>query len=332
MFARPNELSPGNGGAGTGALLMAVGATVAGLELLLALALRTEALRPAMALVAHALAVAGAVVPTCWPPLRPLRGVALQLAVLTAIGGALGAAIWLVATLGTGRVHRSTPWKWIDDELVEEDGKVVRVWNDLLDGRLRIRGASRAAPLRDVLASASPATKLRALAILAHRYDPAFAGPLAMSLRDENAAVRVMGAAVLAKLQASYATRVARADVAAQRAQDVPSKVAAALEHVRYAESGLLAGDQRAERLGVARKWAEDALAREPGHEQARLVLARVLIGLRSFRKALTELQPSFTDAGCDQTARALAHRAASALGLLYTRHIGALPQIGAVS
>jgi hypothetical protein len=273
------------------ALLFGVGAA----ELMLASGLLD--LAPALAI------RAGAVVLTLACALR-LRGAArghlLSFAIWCALGGALGAAVAVFAALFGGRRKHPQPFgKWVEGLMgltKAEPSEVLRA--RALDDRVRIEGASEAQPLCDILAGDDQPAKLRALSVIARRFDASLAPALRLALRDPDPALRVMAASAFAKLQKDFADRQAAASAAVDKTPvDLSAWLALAESHIAFARSGLLSLERRREEWERARSCLKSAFAYAPPRDdQGRLDLARLMIDAQVYVEAIEILASPFTD------------------------------------
>ncbi|MBU6371095.1 MAG: hypothetical protein KJS97_00080 [Alphaproteobacteria bacterium] len=190
------------------------------------------------------------------------RGLASQLAIWMAIAGALGAAIWVAVVAAEAVRGEPRPLfsaaidAEIDDDPVEA---LAAIAGSIQDGRVRLDGASTVQPLCDVLADASTASQLRALAALAQNYHAGMAHALSLALSRGQSSVRVLAATALAKLSQSYGARVdARA---AHPPATTAQWVALGQSRLDFALSGLLNDDRRSTVLEQAEVAFAAALA-----------------------------------------------------------------------
>lgn len=127
----------------------------------------------------------------------------------------------------------------------------------LQDGRLRISQAHATRSLIDVMLLGTRLEKLDALNVIGRRFTPHLSSALRQALEDKDAAVRVLGAKIIADRHDQYTRRIGAVQCLARETPTDPelwNRVA--LARLEYAESGLLDPD----RASLERTSAADCL------------------------------------------------------------------------
>jgi len=225
----------------------------------------TGALPPAFAISAHLLAVAFAMRAAFRARHSSTYGMTIQLAVWLLLAGPFGVAIWLAALTA----HRSPSddgrlADWVDDQIDRDPVEALAaVSASIIDERVRLEGASQTVALHDVLADGPAPAQLRALGVLARRYDARFAPTLDLGLRSLEASVRVLSASALARLQQRHSDKIAELTSAA-------SPRALGEAHLAFARSGLLNTERREGALVRANAAFAEAIAADQDAAAAR--------------------------------------------------------------
>jgi hypothetical protein len=236
-------------------------------------------------------------------------GAYLQLALWTAIAGPFGTPVaMLAAAFGESRVPSSQDiGAWLDDQVATWLRKTRDLQSALLDRRIRIEGASQAAPLRDAFAVGSQQEKFAALTVIARKFDPSLAYALRLAMRDTDPSVRVLASTVIAKLQTRMSARLAALkDTAAK--EDAPEAwLALGQAHAKYATSGLLLAFQSHQHLALAVNYTGEALARSPQPDVIRHQHDEILAEWRQHARALepAAVHENFTEQPNTATAEA---------------------------
>lgn len=180
---------------------------------------------------------------------------ALQIVAWSAIAGPFGAFV-------ASALSFSSPMRAVAARDRDATGRAAdcsevelaeRMQVALLDGRVRIEGASLIVPLTDVIAEGSQADKLEALGVIYRRYEVRLSGMLKRALRDSNASVRVFAATVIAKLHATYSGRIGNCQIAAIASPGLAQNWRNLAEaRLAYADSGLLEAPQARAQVEVA--------------------------------------------------------------------------------
>lgn len=197
----------------------------------------------------------------------------LQLALWTAIAGPLGILIAIfVAAFGQSRLPASQDFgAWIDGQVATWHSRTRALRSALLDGRLRIEGASRVVPLLTVFCGGSQKEKFSALTVIVQRFEPSFSRALRLAAQDSDPSVRILASTVIAKLQAKAGARLVALKEAAAASDGAPEAwLALANAHAEYADSGLLSPYQAREHVGHAITCIERALALSPESDPIR--------------------------------------------------------------
>ncbi len=185
----------------------------------------------------------------------PLGGLALQLTLWSLAAGAFGSLVWLATALA-GRQNAAPPdfADWLDAQIGDDTlDKLASVRAAICDDRVRLAGASRVELLRDIVVGGSSNSKYAALAAMARRYDPRMAPALDQALHSDDAAVRVLGAGILARLQQRYTDRVAELLANAEHNPRLAAAWRALADaHLTFADSGLLNPERRREAMSRA--------------------------------------------------------------------------------
>ncbi len=168
---------------------------------------------------------------------------ALQIVAWSALAGPFGAFVAIALLLPPTRGSSQAWDSGIETPAIRcaERSAGARMHRAVVDGRLRIEGASRVRPLIDLIAEGSRSEKLDALALVYRKYEAKLGAVLKSALRDPDPSVRVLAATVTAKLNANYARKIGGCQRAALAAPEVAQNwrdVAGA--RMAYAESGLL--------------------------------------------------------------------------------------------
>lgn len=194
------------------------------------------------------------------------RKLALPLTLWTAAAGSLGAVVWLAAVVAARRepaaVHVPD---WMNAQIHDEGaGRLNDLRANIRDDRVRLNGAHGIKALSDIFLGDCNRSKFNALVALARNYDRRMAPALALALSSPDAAVRVLGASVLARLQQRHAdavtTSAARTELEPRSAE---AWRALAHAHMTFANSGLLNRERQLEAIARAKHAAACAQARE---------------------------------------------------------------------
>lgn len=195
------------------------------------------------------------------------RKLALQLTLWTAVAGILGALVWLAAVAAARREPKTGCHfpDWMDTQLHDEGvGRLDNLRASIRDDRVRLNGAHGIEALGDIFLGDCTRAKLNALVALARNYDRRMAPALALALSSRDAAVRVLGASVLARLQQRHAeaitTSAARTELE-PRSTDTWHALADA--HMTFANSGLLNRERQLEAIARAKHAEACAQARD---------------------------------------------------------------------
>jgi hypothetical protein len=130
----------------------------------------------------------------------------------------------------------------------------------MLDQRLRITDAHRTRPLLDVVLDGSTIEKFDALGLIAKRYESSLSAALRRALEDQEPAVRVLAATVIAKQHGIYANRVGRLQALTKIEPDcVEHWDGLGQAHRDYALSGLLDSSRANAELDMARTHITNA-------------------------------------------------------------------------
>ena len=203
--------------------------------------------------------------------------------VTTAVSGPIGAA--LTALLGVYLRYRKIETElltnWYErisghtrvDAVVEMHERIQagRTLNPYVDARARFAAILRSGPMEE---------KQRVLSIITQKYHPDFAALLELALRNEDPPIRVQAAAVVAKLKELERLKIkalmgeAESTASAQVEQrlEVGARIVAALA------SGLLDEQDAGQARALAKVLARDALAQNPVHAGAALLLATLMV------------------------------------------------------
>jgi polysaccharide biosynthesis protein PelE len=150
-----------------------------------------------------------------------------------------------------------------------------------------------ASAFADVLDHGTPAQKQDLIAAIARRFEPAFAPTLKQAFNDDDATVRMLAAAAVARLENRYTDRAIRLE---QRLLAQPDNadhaLALALHHDRFANSGLLDED----RVQRAREKALQMYQQSGEHRvddpMIMLSVIRLLVRLNREDEALAMFRP----------------------------------------
>ena len=203
------------------------------------------------------------------------RAALLQFASWMAVLGPFGALIAMTlflpkAASGTGTVLQQPAVPGGEADGAPSGLEVL--YNEVLDGRLRLDRGHLVRPLFDIMIEGEKAEKLEALAVIAKRYVPAFAPPLKRALGDADASVRVLAATVMAQLHDAHTRRIGALQEAAQTAPTPGDWRILGAARLTYAASGLLEAEraQREAEEGNACLARADALASAEEAQPAR--------------------------------------------------------------
>lgn len=198
-----------------------------------------------------ALHVLGNAALASWPVVRLKRPevddrnpIALQIVAWSVFAGPFGAFAALALVLQPAPValrlglDRSADAPSADPAALDP---AERMHTGLLDGRVRLEGASRIRPLTDVIAEGSRAERLEALRVVYRNYDGGSSAALKQALQDPDASVRVLAATVMAKLHGAFGRAVGdRQTEAAAGPERGRNWRTLAEARLAYARSGLL--------------------------------------------------------------------------------------------
>jgi hypothetical protein len=219
-------------------------------------------------LAVHVATAAGCVC-WAWRSGSPVRRQAALLAIGVSFFGAIGAAgACLSAILEAYFRPRARGFmEWYNDLFPEEDEEAA----ELLLNRLRAGGdpASGAADLTsftDAVAHGTIEQKQAIIALIAKRFNPAFAPALRQALEDPTPAVRVQAAAAAATIEAKFAAR----GMALERDATAKGNPPALLRelgklHADLAKSGLLEAARTEAAREKALRYFGQALKSAPG-------------------------------------------------------------------
>lgn len=195
------------------------------------------------------------------------RKLALQLTLWTAVAGTLGALIWLAAVAAArGEPQNGDHFPDLMNAQIHDEGasRLNDLRANIRDDRVRLNGAHEIKALCDIFLGDCDRSKLNALVALARNYDRCMAPALALALSSRDAAVRVLGASVLARLQQRHADTVT---TSAARTELEPRSAdawrALAHAHMTFARSGLLNRERQLEAIARARHAEACAQAHE---------------------------------------------------------------------
>ncbi len=205
-----------------------------------------------------ALHVLGCAALAAWPISRMKRAIvddrnlfALQVVAWSAFAGPFGAFAALGLVLAVTPIASSVAGDRSADPAPLD--AVERTHTALLDGRVRLEGASRIRPLMDVLAEGSRAERLEALRVVYRNYDGGSSAVLRQALQDPDASVRVLAATVIAKLHGAFGRAVGdRQTEAAARPGLGQNWLRLAEARLAYARSGLLEAPRSRAQLELA--------------------------------------------------------------------------------
>lgn len=217
--------------------------------------------------------------------------------VTTAVSGPLGAG--MSALLGIYLRYRKFETallaNWYErisgharvDPVVELHERIQagRTLNPYVDARARFGAILRSGPLEE---------KQRVLSVITQKYHPRFAGLLELALRNQDPPIRVQAAAVVARLKEHERLKVRSltATVEDLDQREVAGRLRTAARITASLESGLLDEQDAAAARLLAKSLCEAALTVEPGHAQASLQLAWLLMGETAYGAAAALLQP----------------------------------------
>lgn len=228
------------------------------------------------------------------------RSICLQVGLWTLVGGPFGVALaWMLIIFGRRKQREEESFgEWVDKQMEASIDSEYDTWRALtLDDRLRIEGASETQPLCDILDGDDQRAKLKALSVIHRRFDSAMIAPLRTALHDTDAAVRVMAASVLAKLQKEYGDQVVELQKEAEeRPGDPVQWILLSHMHLAYVRSGLLSAERLRDEREKAREALRRAIALEPQEDQARLELGNLMIEMAMYREAFELLGQKYGD------------------------------------
>ena len=228
------------------------------------------------------------------------RSICLQVGIWTAIGGPFGVLLaWTLVLFGRPKLRDQEAFgDWVDRQMEVSVDSDYDTWRALtLDDRLRIEGASETQALCDILDGDDQRAKLKALSVIHRRFDAAMIAPLRTALHDTDAAVRVMAASVLAKLQKEYGDQVVELQKEADaRPEDAVQWILLAHMHLAYVRSGLLSTERLKDERDKARAALLRAIELRPAEDQARLELGTLMIEMAMYREAFELLGQKYAD------------------------------------
>lgn len=158
----------------------------------------------------------------------------------------------------------------VADEPATPLDRLERLYDAVLDGRLRRPGAHRIRPLADVIAAGRQCDKFDALNVISRRYSPQAAPLLRRALADPDGAVRVLAATIIAQQHDAHTQRIGALQAQAGVASAGFDEWAAlAQARLAYAASGLLEparaeAERDAARADMLRAERQRALAAGP--------------------------------------------------------------------
>lgn len=224
-----------------------------------------------LTLALHAAASAAIVLATQSAPPRERWFVAIA----TTAAGPAGAFCGLLAALLTGPfAARATPFEAWHRQLFAEDAA-----GPAPEAHLQAQPPSKSlVAFADILRSGSLAQRLRAVAVMADAFRPAFAPALRLALENDEPAVRVQAATAVAQLDRRFSERVRRAEAKAADGADAAAFRAAGEAQADFALSGIAEPERATASAARAEAWYRAALAHAPHDVQALAGLGRVLL------------------------------------------------------
>jgi hypothetical protein len=148
----------------------------------------------------------------------------------------------------------------------------------LLDRRLRIESAHQVDSFMDIMTEGSRSEKLEALSVVYRNYDGGLAPVLRRALQDEDMSVRVLGATVMAKLNAKFTRKIGDCHAAFIGDPDIPRNLHDFAEaRLAYAESGLINPSRSRIEAESAIESLASATEVDPNDAEIRASLTRAL-------------------------------------------------------
>jgi hypothetical protein len=205
----------------------------------------------------------------------------LLLATATCFMGPLGAIGSLVTFIFAKVYSRSaTPFEeWYaalfpDTQLRPE----TELWQDILLAA-REGEQTSVAPFSDILFFGNLAQKQELIALVSKNFQPVFAPVLRMALNDSNNAIRVQAASAITRIEDEFLKRSLALSSAAHQKRDDPGLLwKLARLNDDYANAGILDHERERESRKRAGEAYEEYLRLRPGHIEAHIAVARLLL------------------------------------------------------
>ncbi len=167
-----------------------------------------------------------------------------------------------------------------------------QLYEQIISGRTTGGRTESLASFSDILQLGAVEQKVAVISLMARHFKPEFAPALKMALTDKDATIRVQAATAAADIEDGFLSRgieLRRAVEAAPR--DFGALMALARHHDDYAYSGLLDPDRAAEERKNALAAYSEATTIDPGDEEARIAVGRLLVRSGELEKARAWLE-----------------------------------------
>ena len=206
-----------------------------------------------------------------------------ELSIWTAIAGPFGVMLTGLGWLGRQSGKRKGGYDfnaWVEEDVSDEfeDGGVEQLVEAIKDNRIGLDTPKTLGSFTDYIANGEQDEQLNALRVIGANYGPDFAPALHAALVNQDAAVRVMAATILATLKKSYSDRLARlkSDCIGKDREIAPA-INLAQAHIDFAKSGLLNADLADEQYELARKLLLDASEGSSQDDARRLAMLETI-------------------------------------------------------
>lgn len=221
----------------------------------------------------------------------------LLLAATTAVLGPLGAIGTLLTwALSVVYARSATPFEeWYESMFPENESKFSAYLFEQLRAHHGDPGEQTGvAPFTDILSFGTQQQKQIAIALIADRFQPAFAPALRQALHDNSSVIRVHAAAAITKIEKDFLARRLELSTAVQeRPRDPEALRELARHHDDYAYTGIMDGEREQENRKKALEAYRDYLKLQPDDANAQCLIGRILLRAGAFREAGEWLEQS---------------------------------------